>query len=241
MKIYNDPPKVSDNFVVLPDLHCPCEDEEFIDKVSGLAASWGIKDAVIAGDLLDLESLSSYVNDVTCTVEYGLEHAEKVIDGLLQVMDNVVWIMGNHEERLLRVIGKNQISFERLKRLVSCDPRLTFSEYFYAMSDDGRWMICHPAEFSVANPLGVTSLMAAKYGVNVITGHMHVTACGQDLTGKYYGVVAGMCADPDKLGYAALRPNKKPHMERGAVIVQDGYPWLLTKWSDWQRLHKLGA
>ena len=233
---YNSPPTVANNFAVFPDLHCPCQDDRFINRIIEVADHWNIREAVIAGDLLDLEALSMYVNDVTNLVEHGLDQAEKAIERMLKNFDRIVWIMGNHEERLLRLIGKNQISFERLKRMVTCDERVFFSEYFYCMSKDGKWMTCHPKEFSTTNPLAITSLMCTKYNVNIIAGHMHMIAQGQDLTGDHIGIIAGTCADPEMLGYSALRPNKKPDMEQGAVIIRNGYPWQLTKWTDWKWL-----
>jgi hypothetical protein len=233
----HSPPTVSNSFVVLPDLHCPFQNDKFIDKVVGVASAWGIKDCVIAGDLLDLEPYSNFIFDHSRIVEEGLEAAEKTLDGLLDHFDNIKWIMGNHEERLLKKIGKNQISFDRLKRLVSTSPRVEFSQYYWAVGGD--WIVCHPAEFSSSNPIQVATTMATKYNKNIIAAHMHIVAEGQDITGKYVGVVAGTCANYEELDYCHMRLNKKPEMMNGAVIVREGYHWLLTRWSDWAGIKRV--
>jgi hypothetical protein len=231
-------PVVSNNIVILPDPHCPAEDSGFIERVMRVANEWEIKECVICGDLLDLEAYSTYLTRADEFIETGLAHAEKIINNLiLPYVDRVVWIMGNHEERLLKKIGKNQISMERLRRLVTIDERVEFSPFYYAYTKDKKWMICHPDNYSRSNPVGVGATLCAKYHCNIIAGHMHVVGKGQDISGKYMAIVSGTCADTKEgLEYDYIQPSTNPAMLNGATIINNDHPWLLDKWTDWKAL-----
>jgi predicted phosphodiesterase len=232
------PPTVPNSTLVLADLHCPYQNNEFIDRVVKLAKSWGINNVVILGDLLDLEQYSSYIYDESKIIEQGLAAAEHITDVTLADFPSILWLMGNHEERLYKRLGKDQISQDRLKRLVTTSDRVSFSRMYYAMTEDGSWMICHPGNYSRPNPGGLIAQYCAKYQCNVIAGHMHLIAKTQDISGKYVGMVIGTCAG--ELEYDIIQPTNNPIMCNGAVILRDSYAWQLDQWSDWETLAKLG-
>lgn len=55
-------------------------------------------------------------------------------------------------------------------------------------------------------------------------------------SGKFYAVHMGHCVDETRLPYAAQRHTIGDAHKLGAVIVRDGFMWLLSEHVDWKRL-----
>ena len=80
--------------------------------------------------------------------------------------------------------------------------------------------------------------LAAKFQCHVIVGHSHIWKVGRDISGRYWAIAAGHCADEERMAYAAIRHSKRMSHVSGAVIIRDGFPWVLNEWTPWDRLKK---
>lgn len=60
LPIFNQPLVLEGDALVLPDVEFPFHHAEFINKCIDLAAQWGIKNCILAGDVIHFNSLSSF-------------------------------------------------------------------------------------------------------------------------------------------------------------------------------------
>jgi hypothetical protein len=108
-------------------------------------------------------------------------------------------------------------------------PRITRSSYRWMRFESGgeMWQCEHPLSSS-ANATIVPKRLASIHLCHVIAGHGHGWGIARDLSGRYYAIDTGICADPKKLTYAYRAHSMRPAMNQGAVIVIDGVPLLLS-------------
>jgi predicted phosphodiesterase len=226
---FDSPPRLTGSALILADPHCPYHDAEFVNRVLDIALAGGVEHCVIAGDLLDMNAFSPFDANSNAHFEADCAEAEAFTGALASAFRSVLWIKGNHEGRLDKRIGLHQLADGRVKRLVSLTDKVTYSGYYFCHVDD--WMICHPKNASTIAGR-VAAQLAGKYACNVVAGHGHLWGIAPDVSGRYLGIDSGMCADPMRIEYNAMRPNTRPMMVQGAVILRDGYPWPLSPHMD---------
>jgi len=97
-----------------PDLHCPHEDQEAINAILAFSRKWKPNVHVLMGDVLNLSGISRHVHDdlieqYTETVGACLKNFGKIVDEIAKVnpKSRIVWIWGNHDERLRAFVRKN--------------------------------------------------------------------------------------------------------------------------------------
>ena len=170
-------------------------------------------------------------------VSTELNVARKALRNIEELFDSCDFVIGNHEGRLLRAL-KTTLDPEELLRLVDIkNKKWRIAPYYFSYLDtsNGRFMIEHPkgAAESTAQRL------AAKFGMHVIMAHSHALDFTWDISGKYYAIQAGCCVDEMKLPYAAQRHTTKRMHKLGAVIVREGYPFLLHDKTPWKLMSKM--
>jgi hypothetical protein len=223
---YDKPETITEPALVLSDAHCPYHDADFVNQAVEIARGRGAKVCILAGDLLDMNFCSPFVPNARDLLVEELELAEAFLGALRRAFERVVWLMGNHEFRLFRLVGSGQLPASRLQRMVINDDAVVFSPYFYCRAVG--WMVCHPANASVIGGR-VASRLATKYHCNVVAAHGHIFGIAQDESGQYIGIDSGACADPHRLEYIATRPNTRPQLVQGAVVIEPNRATLLTK------------
>lgn len=228
--------------LVLPDPHVPYHDGRFISRCVSLARAWGIQQCVIDGDLFDFAALSKWKANETEMLEVELEAGERFIDGLADSFQKILVLMGNHDERLRRVLDK-RLTAERLMRLFTTKANVSMSGYHYMTLTSGgqEWRITHPRNSSVI-PVGVARRLADKHQQNIVAGHGHLWGQATSTSGRWIAIDSGMCGDPERIGYNMEEDNVRPAMVQGAVIVRDSHGWLLhPRYTDWNRLMNLAG
>jgi predicted phosphodiesterase len=226
---FDSPPHIEGSALILADPHCPYHDADFVNRVLDIALAGRVEHCVIAGDLLDMNAFSPFDANSNAHFEQDCEEAEGFTEALASAFRSVLWIKGNHEGRLDKRIGLHQLADGRVKRLVSLTDKVVYTGYYFCYVDD--WMIAHPKNVSVIAGR-VAAQLAGKYRCNVVAGHGHLWGMAPDVSGRYLGIDSGACADPLRLEYNAMRPNTRPMMVQGAVILRDGYPWPLSPHMD---------
>lgn len=178
--------------------------------------------------------------DVEDGVSTELAEAGKVLRRLANQFDAVDWDLGNHEGRLLRTM-ETELGPKILFDLVALPdvqrPKWRIAPYYFStlISAGEVFQIEHPkntAKFSAWK-------LCAKYGRSVIMTHSHQLNFTFDVSGRFYAIEAGCCADETRFAYAAQRHNTAAQHALGAVIVRGGYPYLLHARIDWKRMMNL--
>lgn len=234
---YDSPPILeADDVLVMGDIEAPFHDAAWCSEVVALAARWGIKDVILAGDFVHFDSISTFAKKMAAgdegpepEITDEIVATAKVIDTLLDTFDNVLAILGNHEERLTRRLAvRTRTTLLRHLLGYRFEERLEIVPYYHAIihsSDGQKWRVTHPRNTSVI-PTRVAARMADIKRMNLIAAHGHDWGHTTSASG-YYVAACGCCVDPERLSYVALRDNLRPRMQRGAWILRDGRPILL--------------
>ena len=151
--------------------------------------------------------------------------------------DLIDYVIGNHDGRLLRVFESDMFPDTLKINLVGDNPKWRIAPYYYSLLESkGR-------NFRIEHPRGAAQStafsLAAKFDCSVLMGHSHDLSFRFDVPGRHYAIQMGCCVDEIRLEYASQRSTTKPMHKLGAVIVRDGYPFLLHEESPWGLLKNL--
>lgn len=225
------PPVMEGDALLLFDIHSPCHDKDWMDRVISLALKWGIRQVGIGGDLVDFGIFSIFEQTGAYDVQTEIVTTENILKALESCFDTIIYSAGNHEARLSRKTGW-LLPLEDAVRLFVRSGKTTFTRsYWWTLISGGEeYRIEHPANTSTTQMM-IPSKLAAKYQRHVIAGHGHLWGQGRDISGNFWGIDSGICADPERLDYYVMRHNTRPAMQQGAVIVKDGIPILLSPYN----------
>jgi predicted phosphodiesterase len=188
----------------------------------------------------ELLDITMKLGKKTAEHDYGeeMKHSRKTLRALNECFDSFVWVLGNHEGRLLRTYDSPLPTSELLVDMeLKKGGKWTIAPFYYCLlnSNGETFRITHPK--TTAN--GAARGLASQYFQHIIMGHSHKMFFDWDTSGKYYAIQMGHCVDEERLAYVAQRDCKRDSHKLGAVIVRNGYPYLLTEQLDWERMKKL--
>lgn len=100
--IYNEPLTMHGDALIMGDLECPFHHAEFIDKCLELADLWGIRQCILGGDIMHLDSLSSFSKNWKNTENGGItiEAQQALYDVSSKMSGKDKQILQNEIERL---------------------------------------------------------------------------------------------------------------------------------------------
>lgn len=226
---YNRPMQVKGDALLLFDIHAPFHDGRWIDRCIDLAKSWSVRQCILGGDVADFNAFSPYGADLGIDAEQELDTLAELVDGIVDAFDMTFIFSGNHDVRPLRLL-QNKIGIKRIMQLFTPSGKVQISDYFWCELQSGgkEFYIEHPKNTSII-PGRVPSKLAEKYHKHIIAGHGHTWGMSQDTSGKYICIDSGVCCDSLRLAYIAQRHNTRPQLVKGAVIVKQGNPTLLSE------------
>lgn len=164
-------------------------------------------------------------------------HARKVMAAINDLFDTNMWVLGNHEGRLLRAINSPILPSELLNMMRLDEGRWKIAPFYYCLlnTDCGVYRITHPK--CAGN--GAARALASQYLQHILMGHSHRMFYDWDNSGKFYAIQMGHAVDEDRLAYCAQRDARRDSHKLGACIIVDGRPYLLHQGTDWNRMKKL--
>lgn len=244
---YDNPPVVEGDTVVLADTHIPFHDAAWCNKVLALARKWEIPTLIIAGDFIDFEAFSpfaplmSIMSDAERQEQAKAEDEFRAAEQFFEAtsdFERVVHLLGNHEERLARIL-RVELSPIRLLRLYCQQSNVEITAFYQCLVQSGgrEYTVCHPRNVSVIPTRVAQFLIHRKFRRPTVTAHTHLWGIVQDDSGQDVAIDIGVGADPARLKYIQVKPNTRPAVSQGALILRRGYPWLLSpKWTDFEAL-----
>lgn len=170
-------------------------------------------------------------------ISQELRAARKCINALASCFDNIDFCLGNHDGRFLKAIGSPMFPEDLLRLVDQKSPKWRVAPYYYSVleTEGGKYQIEHPKTWAKNSPIK----LASKYRCHILQAHSHKWAFDTDPSGAYFAIHMGCIVDEMRLPYAAQRHNTAdPHM-LGAVIVRDGYPYLLGDRAPWDRFKSM--
>jgi hypothetical protein len=156
---------------------------------------------------------------------------------LAEQFKRVDYVLGNHETRFIRALNMPMMPQDLLTMLKLEEPKWRISPYFYSLltSNGEQYRIEHP----VSAAKYTAQKLADKFCMHVLMAHSHALSVGFSTSGRYWAIQMGCCVDENRLPYASQRSTTRDMHLNGAVIVRDGFPWLLSARSDWEKLRKM--
>jgi len=220
--------RLSGDWALVGDLHCPCTDWGLAGQVGAEARKAGIRQLLICGDVFDMPALGKYAPVVPPNEALAEERAAKYALRMWErTFDTIRILTGNHDLRLFKALqgalGEAAVTAALLARM-GADERTEWSVYGYCIieSGTGDWRISHPFNYS-RNALTVARKLAAKHLQHVVTFHEHHTAVGFDDSGRFVIANVGCLADPEKLAYKQLVDRSStPEMSQGFALLKGG-------------------
>ncbi len=218
----------ADRWLLLFDLHCPFHDAHWLNRLIDLALRERVTAVGIGGDLVDWTAFGKYGRQLEVEAEDEIRSTEQVLSALAGSFPTVVYAAGNHEMRICRSLGQ-AVGVERAAHLFVTRENVQITEYhwFEAVSAGVTYQCEHPRNASVM-PCSVPRALAAKFGRHIVAGHGHAWGQAHDVSGRYWAIDAGVCADPERLSYVQLEHNTRPVVNQGACLLLDGTPVLLS-------------
>ena len=239
---YDDAPRLEGDVLGLFDLQFPFHDADFVNRCLDLAHAWGIRQGILGGDTLNQTAFSWFGHQPQDT---WAEEAQTASDALL-IMQQAVpgWLMlkGNHDAHLIKLLGE-QIGMGDLLRLLGQPEGYTATDYYYCLANE-VWRFSHPRNISVIHGR-VPAFLCDKYEMNIIAGHGHLVGMVPSKSGRWLAIDSGICCDPIRLDYNAMRDNTRPVMNQGAVLLRRGHdgcyhPHLVSPlWTDWGAMKRM--
>ena len=137
--------KASDSVLITSDWHIPHYDKEMLSLLLNTAKENNTQELIIAGDLLNLDIISRYVNrDAPVTIDEELREAREVINILLEQFNKITVIPGNHERRIISRL-QTPLSFSAFFNMITSDERvkhiLSHANYYGYSGDRVKGLI----------------------------------------------------------------------------------------------------
>lgn len=185
--------------------------------------------------IIDIIGNSDGVDGKDFSAEMG--HARRTLKALDECFDKFVWVLGNHEGRVLRAINSPVNPSELLNLMKLDSGKWEIAPFYYGLLKSGErtFRVTHPK--SAAN--GAARGLASQFFQDILMGHSHKMFFDFDTSGKYYSIQMGHCVDEARLSYVGQRDAKRDSHKLGAVIVREGYPYLLHEQTPWDRMKQL--
>ena len=236
---YAFPPRFPSDCLILCDCHIPYHDAKFINQVFALAQAWGIKNLLLAGDVMDIAALSVFAHRPEATLKKELSDLESFFQAVDETFDKTLMLLGNHERRFLHFL-REELRAEHILKLVG-EKKAVISEYSYAFVEN--WLVGHPRNVSVI-PGRIPVFLSRKYPRhNCASGHGHLAGMAYCEDGERLAIDIGCSVDPKRLDWISEHLGTRPQLCQGALILRKVgtqiHPYLLGKHTDWENMGKL--
>lgn len=190
--------------IITGDRHIPFTNLAWHEYMMKVAKRRGIKTLIESGDYFNQDVFAfwfqSYQPLINLDWEAEMMSAEEIMDDLLSWFDNIYIIIGNHDLRIWRKVGRGQ-NFRLIFKLITQDPRVHISNlpYCFAGPKD-EYMIVHPKSYSQIST-STPKKLTEKFHKHVLGAHGHFFGVDYDRSGKFMAVASGGLFDYDTILY----------------------------------------
>lgn len=230
--------------LVVGDIHLVCTDWDLLKLVGEVGKRHlrrGLRKLIIAGDLINLDALSTHAKYVPTTPLIDeLDTAAALLQEWAGIFDEMWYIMGNHEQRLAAAVNA-ELEGTALGRLIAGGIggklRISNLRQMWLYTATGLWRITHQRNYSrIKGRVGAA--LAAKHQSHTITHHEHGIALLMDDHARYTVVNNPALVNYEKLYYVMGADSTAPTMANGFTLMANGRPYLMTPYpslTDWER------
>ena len=154
-----------------------------------------------------------------------LKESRRVLKAIDAAFDEIIYIMGNHEQRIIKALEK-VIGTSDLAAMLEINWKI--SPYYFCEFTSGGlpWRVTHPKN----SGKGSSKKLSPKYDANIIMLHGHNFSVQSSPNGRYIAIEPGACVSLARLDYEMQRDTSGDMHTAGAVIVKDGKARLINPW-----------
>jgi hypothetical protein len=237
----SDTPRVIGSAAVLFDPHVPFHHVDTVYRLCEYSNNLGVRKLIIPGDLIHADIISKYLGaGKQVQILDEVNACSRVLDILETVFDEIHYVMGNHDQRVERLIARNAKtpdgkSIQQLiaRLLDKPDDAESISmgvlEHFFGSRKvhvhpltslilNDVWLILHPGTTSRVSPQTERKL-ASKFLMHCIGGHNHLFGFGFHESGEYIAMNGGHASDNEKYRYVQERITTFPAMQHGFCLI----------------------
>lgn len=217
--------KVTGDCFVTSDWHIPHQKDSLVDHLCEMAEAWRVPTLIINGDFLNQDAFSKWKHhrfNVPWQEEKGI--ARDVLKRLLEVFKELVYVMDNHDRRIIAA-NEHPSEFtesdviELLTWGVKTRRLRPSIDYHYVTVND-TWRVTSPKEYRRIK-LSLPNRIAQMYHQNVIVGGDHLFGLGMDDSGRYV-IANSMCMiDPQRTPYISVQDTTFPHWNPGFYLIRN--------------------
>lgn len=222
------PMELDGDWMIIGDVHAPTTDYDFAQLVSVIAERDGIKQLLIAGDILNNDIFSTHpTEDVKVPWKREKAAARALLLEWIDQFDTIVLTAGNHERRLSKATW-GEYSMEDLRDLlIGYNSKVKVSRYGYCVinTPTGPWRITHPKKYATI-PLKTASAIAGRFRMHAWLFHEHYLGISWASHGPHIIVNGGGLHESKFMDYVILDDNTMPEMRKGFGTLIGGYPKL---------------
>lgn len=210
------------------DIHVPLTNHKMVEEMFRKAEENDLSTIILAGDLFNFDSLGRFdPKQGDHTLAQELQIGREFVAALLDFFEYAYIIKGNHEDRFMRALGY-KLDFVQTMQLVLGDVYLENQhklqvsnlDHMYLYGPEGqKYYVNHPKAYS-RQPLATGRALASKHNCNIICGHAHHHAVGNDISGKYVVAELGGLFDIDKTAYLR-EATTFPRQQNGLLWVDE--------------------
>lgn len=237
---WDNPSKLKANgFLILPDVHSPFYDADFINQCLDLAYSWKVEQGITAGDFLDMTTFSIFASKPEHTWKKERDDTRKLMLAMRDAVPKWLMLAGNHEYFLIKKLAE-EFDMQDILALLGNIWGFTATDYYFCEANE--WHITHPRNVSVIHGR-VAGRLATKLGRDVASGHGHLWGWVKTEDGKHNGIDMGVCCESVMLDYASQRDTLRPTMCKGALfLIKVGnktLPYPVSPDTDWKAMRRM--
>lgn len=230
------------NHIVFGDVHAPLLDYDHVGLMLGVARKHlkkGKRVFICGGDVVNGSPFSRHPAVTTEPAWLTEKRAARAFwDEVLSEFDYGYWVLGNHDEWLIRYMN-GMFDVSDLHALLGLDKRVIISpfDYMFANMPTGRWMVTHSTKYS-KNPLVVANRLAMHYQAHVIQAHEHHLGMTTSDNGRYLLINNGGLFNVESMAYVRRKAAAMREMVFGFTLMRAGFPTVLgpepyTNWDLW--------
>ncbi len=244
--------RLTGDWALTGDYQEPCHNAEMCKRLVAQSKRFGIHKLVIAGDFVNADAFCKFDKKSPSSWAKEIEVGGRVLGALCDQFDEIVYMIGNHEERFLRqnnwessllyIVRQFGLSEKHRQKIrLNCHTaQLDCGKftYHYRHLECSGFRVTHPKNFSII-PGRVAFQLAGLFEQSVVCFHGHRAALMMSANGKHVVIEGGGMFDAGKLGYSMLQDTTHPRQTGGFTLIRDGYAHLFGPWTDWKLYESL--
>lgn len=226
-----------DNAIVCGDVHIPCTDWSFAERMCDVADAQGIDTLFVIGDFWNADALGRWDHLAPpAPLAVELDMGARLVMRWRQIFKRIVFRIGNHDARWLKLL-QGGMSADMMHVYLDATQGVEYAPYGQVeiVSGGQLWRATHQANYSKIKTR-VGSVLANKFGANIMSFHQHHVSVTRDEWNRYTTIDCGGLFDSRKFAYVNLFDNTSPVMNQGFVVLRNGTGHLLTPYetmTDW--------